>query len=90
MLPRQAGHRRAVVSNAPTVSHAAPRDASFYGNPSTNQPWRIRYHIVSEDGHTSCCRPDLLPLDTVGGLCDAAEVADRLRCRRPGCRERWP
>ena len=64
-------------------TQAAYRDASWLSNPDTRTP--KRGHILRADGRAAC--------GLVAMMCDAepAEaIPECLRCRRPGCRERWP
>jgi hypothetical protein len=68
---------------------AAWRDASWYEHPG--KAWV--YHVVLGDFQPACNQSN--SMRTGVSLCDftvrpAAEVPLRLRCRRPGCRVRWP
>ena len=75
---------------------AAKRDASWYDKPG--QSWR--WHIVLREQYAACSPPHpernhwprmVLAIDgSGGGTRPAAEVPDISRCRRPGCRQRWP
>lgn len=71
-------------SNDSTATvQAAFRDASWVNRPDTRSPKRA--HIVREDGTPACglfavlCEPE-----------PAEGIPDVLRCKRPGCRSRWP
>lgn len=68
----------------PVLMRAAKRDASWYAYPGT--AWQ--YHIVVGD-LLPACNPQgaLLTEETAR---PAEEVAEDVRCRRPGCRVRWP
>lgn len=64
-------------------TQAAYRDASWLSHPDTRTP--KRGHILLDDGRAAC--------GLVAMMCDAepAEgIPECLRCRRPGCRDRWP
>jgi hypothetical protein len=73
-------------------ARAAMRDASQLRRPGTAS----KYHVVSDDmGAWSACGASPLVLETVSlpagdVTLDAALVPPGLRCRRKGCRERWP
>lgn len=72
------------------AGRAALRDASWYRSPGRAG----RYHIVGGDGGSECCGMPLILEDT--GIAprdmtvDPAAVEEFLRCRRYGCKERWP
>jgi hypothetical protein len=62
---------------------AAFRDASFLRNPNTRTPKMA--HVLLADGSPACGLKAL--------MCDpepADEIYVNLRCKRPGCRQRWP
>jgi hypothetical protein len=62
---------------------AAPRDASWFNHPGHNGG---QYHIVADDGGSACRGQMLIP-----ELARSAATLDqRLRCRRNGCKQRWP
>ena len=65
---------------------ASQRDASWYGNPSTNGV--KRWHIVSSDGRTPGCGASMLLIAEMA--INAADVATSSRCQRPGCKQLWP
>jgi hypothetical protein len=80
---------RAAVS----VVYAAPRDASFLSRPDTHTPKKV--HVAREDWTAACASPTSRssrcnPLLDESQSRPAAEVPVWLRCRRPGCRVRWP
>lgn len=61
---------------------AAPRDASLFSHPGVAR----KRHIIAGD-RGSACQGHALALS----LAEPAEqVAAVLRCRRNGCKERWP
>lgn len=67
----------------PGEIQAAFRDASFFRNPNTRTPKMA--HVLRSDGSPAC------GLLTLMGDPEPAERVDALlRCKRPGCRERWP
>ena len=62
---------------------AAFRDASWFPNPDTRTPKRA--HVLRADGRAAC--------GLVAVMCDpepAEDVPDWQRCKRPGCRGKWP
>jgi hypothetical protein len=62
---------------------AALRDASWLPNPDTRTPKRA--HVLRADGRAAC--------GLVAVMCDpepAGDVPDWQRCKRPGCRDKWP
>jgi hypothetical protein len=62
---------------------AAFRDASFWSKPDTR--FAKRAHILRPDGTPAC------GLHAMMGDPEPAErVQVELRCKRSGCRERWP
>lgn len=72
---------------------AATRDASWYNKPGV----AMQYHVVMEGaGWYAACSPPkpgqglprMLLVDFT--VVDAAEVTEIARCKRPGCRQRWP
>lgn len=71
-----------VESTQPKVM-AATRDANFVSNPNTTTP--KRWHILREDGQPFCGT-----LAVMGDPEPAEDVFSGFRCKRPGCRERWP
>lgn len=65
---------------------AAPRDASWYVNPSTSGASHVpRYHALAENGDGPACNPEGVLLD-LDGAQDADDVGEEMRCRRPACR----
>lgn len=74
-----------MMANADTQDElqAAFRDASFFRNPDTRTVKRA--HVLRPDGTPYC---GLLAV-----MCDpepADGIEDFQRCKRPGCRQRWP
>lgn len=65
---------------------ASPRDASWYAQPNVRSVKMI--HVVADDGLSSRCGNPMLDVD--GHLFPAAEVPERRRCQRSGCRQAWP
>jgi hypothetical protein len=69
---------------------AGLRDASWYERPGQ----ALQRHIVLDGWHAACSPPHpgrrarmlLVEFTAV----PAAEVPDVARCKRPGCRQRWP
>jgi hypothetical protein len=62
---------------------AAFRDASFWTNPDTRTVKMA--HVLREDGSPAC------GLHALMGEPEPAELIDVfLRCKRSGCRQRWP
>lgn len=66
----------------PQAGLAAPRDALWYMKPGIAR----KRHVVASDGGSECCGMPLI-----------LEMSDRKvlvpwwqRCRRPGCKEKWP
>ena len=71
------------IDNPEAVAQAAYRDASWFNNPDTRTP--KRGHILRADGRPAC--------GLVAVMCDpepADCIPEILRCKRPGCRQRWP
>jgi hypothetical protein len=71
------------------VLMAASRDASWYQSPGR----AYVMHVAVIRDETDCWQPTCNPLralldETTGR--PAANVPERERCRRPGCRTRWP
>lgn len=71
-------------------TRAAWRDASWYKKPGT----AYRYHVVGDDSGSACSGMPLI-LESVSipvrdQTVPAESVAEHLRCKRRGCRERWP
>lgn len=62
---------------------AATRDASFFDNPDTRSV--KSYHILRPDGTAAC--------GLKAFMCDdepAERIHESHRCRRQGCKQRWP
>lgn len=72
------------------VGRAAWRDASWLHSHGRAR----RYHMVAEDGGASCNGMMLILEDNEHPPRDAtrdpADIEQHLRCRRHGCKERWP
>ena len=74
---------------------AATRDASWYRRPSTHGPDLV-YHVVREEIHRQegACGVPVVALEGFSlerdVTVDAATVRPEHRCRRPGCKARWP
>jgi len=68
---------------------AGMRDASWYANPSGHDwaPTPPKYHVVVGSG--PACNPEGV-LISEHSIVDAADVSVDDRCRRAGCRARWP
>lgn len=72
-----------MTEKAPDQVQAAYRDASWWPRPDTRTV--KRGHVLREDGRAAC--------GLVAAMCDpesAEDIPEALRCRRAGCRERWP
>jgi hypothetical protein len=67
---------------------AAPRDATAYNYPSHYDGAHSagKRHILGADG-LSACRHQLL-VDEIAQPADTVDMV--LRCRRNGCKDRWP
>lgn len=65
-------------------SVAAPRDAAVYDRPNVWSHKRV--HVWGVGSMSACGRSVLTDLL----LKDLDSVPDHARCRRSGCRERWP
>lgn len=62
---------------------AAYRDASWLNRPDTRTP--KRGHVLRANGQAAC------GLVAMMGDPEPAEgVPELLRCKRPGCRDKWP
>jgi len=79
--------------NTSSGVRAALRDASWYRRPNTaSKP--LTYHVLagSLSEGLGACGLLLVALDTMDR--DATEAAETIsphnRCRRPGCKARWP
>jgi hypothetical protein len=74
---------------------AAIRDASWYQRPSTHGKDLV-YHVVREEVHyeEGACGVSVISLEGFSPrrdvTVDAATVRPEQRCRRPGCKARWP
>lgn len=74
---------------------AALRDASWYRRPSTHGKDLV-YHVVRGEVHREegACGTPVIAQEGFAPVRDvtiaAEEVAEHQRCRRPGCRARWP
>lgn len=66
-------------------TRAAARDVSFYASGGSSRS-AYAFHVVAADGHLSACGIPILHDETE----PAEDVPERVRCRRPGCRVRWP
>lgn len=70
---------------------AGRRDASWYKKPSVS--WVYHVGATAErrgctvQRETAACDPDRVLLVN---MIPASEVPERMRCRRAGCRSRWP
>lgn len=66
---------------------ASTRDASWYSRPNVSYP--KKYHVVGPDGidGMSACGRSLLSYDHE---MEAEAVPDHSRCKRKGCKEKWP
>lgn len=62
---------------------AAYRDASWHRCPDLRTPKRA--HVLRADDSAACGL-----VAVMGDPGAAVDVPELLRCRRPGCRERWP
>lgn len=72
-----------VTTEAQIELKAAFRDASFWSKPDTRSAKMA--HILRDDGTPAC------GLNAMMGDPEPAEgVHVVLRCKRPGCRDRWP
>jgi hypothetical protein len=72
------------VSESADVLMAASRDASWYQSPG-----RAYVMHVATGTWQPTCNPLRALLDETTGR-PAVNVPERVRCRRPGCRTRWP
>lgn len=62
---------------------AAYRDASWWPNPDTSSVKRA--HVLRADGHAACGLVAFM-----GDPEPADLIPEALRCRRGGCRAKWP
>lgn len=68
---------------AQATLQAAYRDASWFNNPDVTTPKRA--HVLRAEGTAAC--------GLVAFMCDAhpaESIPEGQRCRRLGCRGRWP
>lgn len=82
MSDRKFGGRRVGSDHPTTELLAAPRDASLFAHPGVAR----KRHIIAAD-RGSACQGHALVLSLAE---PAAQVEAVLRCRRNGCKERWP
>lgn len=73
---------------------AAIRDASWYRNPSTHGKDLV-YHVVRADIHQGEGACGVAVIATEGrhrqdATLPAENIRPEYRCRRPGCKARWP
>jgi hypothetical protein len=59
--------------------------------------WAGRWHVATDEGMAACRPNPIMRRPTanrgsivLGDLRDAAEIDPLIRCRRNGCRQRWP
>jgi hypothetical protein len=68
----------------PGLVVAGTWDSSWFASPSGGS----RYHICDDDGAPMCNRHRALIAEFT--VMPATEVPTVVRCRRSGCRQRWP
>lgn len=74
---------------------AALRDASWYRNPSTHGKDLV-YHVVRDDVHQGegACGVAVVATEGFAPVRNVTVPAESVlpehRCRRPGCKARWP
>ena len=75
------------VGETPPPLMAATRDAAWYGRPAIDRG--VKYHVCLDGEFVPACNPNRALLSEHSRQ-HAAEVPTFQRCRRPGCRSRWP
>ena len=86
---------KAVLAMLTRAVRAATRDASWYRRPSTHGKDLV-YHVVRAEVHAGegACGVPVVAREGFAPKRDVTVAAERVRpeyrCRRPGCRQRWP
>ena len=63
---------------------AGQRDASAYNRPDVYAPKKV--HVAGDDQRAACDNDIILQ----ERLVEAERIPPAVRCRRPGCANRWP